>query len=69
MAQPMIPIEDDFELDVILAEMIGDGLIEVRPDRRLQGTAEGYARLLTDDTYSVQRAIPGAIVTGWTDPP
>jgi hypothetical protein len=68
VAMPMINPEDDFELDILLAEMIGDGLIAVRPDKRIQATEKGYDRLLIADTYSVQRAIPGAEVTGWTDP-
>jgi hypothetical protein len=68
VAMPMIDPEDDFELDVLLAEMIGDGLIVVRPDRRLEATERGQARLLIADTYSVQRAIPDAEVTGWSEP-
>ena len=68
MAVPMIQPEDGFELDILLAEMIGDGLIQVRPDRRLQATQQGYTRLLLAETYSVQRAIPGAKVIGWSDP-
>jgi hypothetical protein len=55
-------------LDVLLAQMLGDGLIEVTPDRRLQATQRGNDLLLIADTYSVQRAIPGAEVTGWNDP-
>jgi hypothetical protein len=67
VAMPMIDPEDDFELDVLLAEMIGDGLIVVTPDRRLEATEKGDARLLLSDTYSVQRAIPRAVVLGWSD--
>ena len=49
--------------------MIGDGLIVVRPDKRLQATDKGYRKLFLADTYSVQRAIPGAEVTGWSEQP
>lgn len=62
----MIPPEDDFELDILLAEMIGDGLIRVTQGRRLVATQLGNDRLDIDLTYTVQRAIPGAIVyKGW----
>jgi hypothetical protein len=68
VAAEQIEPEPGFILDILIAEMIGDGLIQVTPDRRLEATVKGDARLLIADTYSVQRAIPGAEVTGYTDP-